>query len=367
MDVLVRADASIDIGTGHVMRCLTLAGALRARGAKCGFICRRHEGHMIDQIQQQGFDVHGLSIPKERPGEDSRKRLPARYDNWLGANWAHDARQTREIIGNEGMVDWMIVDHYAIDVRWEKELRSSCRRLMVIDDLADRPHNCDLLLDQNLGRLSADYADLLTGSTRILAGSRYALLRPEFSVLRQPSIEWRKKSSIGHLLVSLGGVDKINVTGLILEALKQCPLPPSARVTVVMGLHGPSFQIVKKMAAVMPWKTEVRVDVKDIGSLMAESDLAIGAGGTTAWERCCLGLPTLLVVLAENQRRGAEALAACGAASVLDLQSIATELPKKMAILLSGDNLKQMQRACLAVTDGNGVNEVVNFLMRSHD
>lgn len=367
MDVLVRADASIDIGTGHVIRCLALAEALRANGATCGFICRRHEGNLIDQIQRQGFEVHGLSIPKEGIGEDSGNGFEVRYDKRLGADWASDARQTREILGCDVTVDWMIVDHYALDARWERELRPSCRRLMVIDDLADRPHECDLLLDQNLGRLSADYADLVSGSCRVLAGPQFALLRPEFAALRRPSTERRETPSFKRLLVSLGGVDKINATGQVLEALKQCPLPSGFRVTVVMGAHAPSLQEVRRLAATMPWKTEVRVDIKDIGNVMAESDLAIGAAGTTAWERCCLGLPTLAIVLADNQRRGAEALAACGAAFILDLDFLASELPEKLALLLSGNNLKQMQRACLALTDGNGINEVVDLLMRSHD
>lgn len=367
MDVLIRADASIDIGTGHVMRCLALAEALRAKGATCGFICRRHEGNLIDLIQRQGFEVHGLSILKERVGEDSGNGLREQYEKWLGADWASDARQTREILGGNRTVDWMIVDHYALDSRWERELRASCRRVMVIDDLADRPHECDLLLDQNLGRLSGDYADLVSGRCRVLAGPQFALLRQEFAALRRPSTERRETSSFKRLLVSMGGVDKGNATGQVLETLKQCSLPSDSRVTVALGAHAPSLQEVSRLAASMPWKTEVRVDIKDIGNVMAESDLAIGAAGTMAWERCCLGLPTLAIVLADNQRRGAEALAACGAAFILDLGSLASELPEKLALLLSGDNLKQMQRACLAVTGGNGIDEVVELLVRSRD
>lgn len=318
-------------------------------------------------IRHRGFEVYSLPAERRRVSDDtSGAEALHPHAMWLGADWATDAQQTREVLGNAA-ADWLIADHYAIDERWERELRPVYDRLMVIDDLADRVHECDLLLDQNLGRQPADYANLIPEHSRILAGQQYALLRPEFAVQRPYSLARRAIPDLKRLLVTLGGVDTGNATYQVLNALTQSPLPTDCHITAVIGSQSPSLDQVRALAARMPWTTEVLVDVSDMAKLMAESDLAIGAAGTTAWERCCLGLPTLTIVLADNQRRGAEALAACGAAFILGLDSLASELPEKLALLLSGNNLEQMQRVCLAVTDGNGTSQVVDELMNSHD
>ena len=274
-----RVDASLDIGTGHVMRCLTLAASLRERGADCCFICRQHPGNLLDLIREQGFEVHvlPLELVNSKKMTLGKKARPA-HAHWLCADGTTDANQTLNLL-RKTPVDWLIVDHYALDVHWESALRPICRHLMVIDDLADRPHDCDLLLDQNLGRTAADYTGLVPAHCTILAGTKYALLRPEFATLRPYSLARRSPPRLKHLLITMGGVDKYNITGQVLEALKACRLPDDLRITVVMGPHAPSLEQVLNQVGQMLWKTEVLVNVRDMAKLMAESDLAIGAVG----------------------------------------------------------------------------------------
>lgn len=361
LTVAFRADASLDIGTGHVMRCLTLADALRDRGALCRFICREHPGNLNDVIRQRGFDVCVLPIIPNGAADWHEDAQPA-HAAWLGADWETDARQTQ--LGLErAPVDWLIVDHYALDSRWERMLRAACRHLMVIDDIADRPHDCDLLLDQNLGRKREHYEHLVPPHGVILAGPQYALLRPEFGALRSYSLARRASTRFGKLLITMGGVDKDNITGAVLKALTQCSLPNDCRITVVMGPHAPWLDQVRDQASRMPWPTEVLFNVRDMARLMAESDLAIGAAGSTSWERCCLGLATVLVVLADNQEAIARSLDAAGAAKRIAVASLEDELRAYFARLeASPDVLERASAAAADVTDGQGAAAIVRTL-----
>ena len=364
MRIAFRTDASIDIGTGHVMRCLTLADALRERGAASRFICRTHPGNLIDTIRHRGYEVRALPLNDSPitsyalPGDV----LPA-HASWLGSDWVTDAQQTLAAL-SDTLVDWLIVDHYAIDAGWERSLRPACRNLMVIDDLADRFHDADLLLDQNLGRSSTDYSELVPVGCKMLIGPKYALLRPEFAARRSGSLARREKSSLKKILISMGGVDKDNVTGRILDMLRKVCLPPDCSITVVMGTHAPWLAHVLERAETMSWRTDVQVNIRNMAQLMADSDFAIGAAGTTAWERCCLGLPTAALILAENQRQGAIALEAAGAVLLLDsLTNLEAELPALLKKLTQVEILREMNKSCSAITDGEGVTRLVAELL----
>lgn len=367
MKITFRTDASLQIGTGHVMRCLTLADALQAAGAHCYFICREHPGNLIEQIRQRGFVVGALPVGSENVVfNDSADVARTNYDAWLGADWVADAAQTKVGVGATA-VDWLIVDHYAIDARWEQALRPMCRKLMVIDDLADRTHDCDLLLDQNLGRDARDYSGLVPEDCTVLAGPRYALVRPKFAALRDYSMRRRAIPQLKHLLIAMGGVDQADATGQVLEVLKDCALPVGTRTTVVMGPHAPWLARIRALAAQMPQPAEVKVNVQNMAQLMADSDLAIGAAGSTSWERCCLGLPSLIAVLAENQRKGAAALERSGSAKILgDLDAIPRTLRSMLSVLMSANELRHLSQASYSITDGQGVSRVQSALVERH-
>lgn len=199
MNVVFRVDASLLIGSGHVMRCLSLADALRDRGGECHFICRDHPGHLNDLIARRGYSVHSLAAAE---GGVAVSGLV--HGAWLGVGQEQDASEAALIL-NELKPDWLVIDHYALDIRWEQQLVRYCKKLMVIDDLADRVHACDLLLDQNLGRAREDYVALLPASGKALIGPEYALLRPEFAALRDYSLQRRRQPRLENILISMGG------------------------------------------------------------------------------------------------------------------------------------------------------------------
>ncbi len=363
MNISFRTDASLQIGTGHVIRCLTLAEALRAGGAQCSFICREHPGNLIELIRQHGFEVVVLPAEKSVFAVDEMNGgAQSNYAAWLGVDLATDAAQTLAGVG-AAEVDWLIVDHYALDARWEQMLRPLYRKLMVIDDLADRQHDCDLLLDQNLGRNASDYRQFAPVNCIVLAGPHYALLRPEFAALRDESLHRRATPKLVNLLISMGGVDQFDATSKILQALKDCELPAELHIIVVMGSQAPWLEHVKSLAKDMPRPTDVRVNVNNMAQLMTDSDLAIGAAGGTSWERCCLGLPTLLVVLAENQRSGAVALEQSGSVKLLEsADAIPDALPSMFNLLATGAALSQLSQRGRQITDGCGASRVTNAL-----
>src|SRR6185312_3042269 len=360
MKVVFRTDASLDIGTGHVMRCLALAQALRAEGADCHFICRSLPGNLITRIADFGFSAMALPCDPwlDEPAQDAS--LPA-HAAWLGGDWHADADSTAAILQTL-RPDWLVIDHYALDRAWERELRPFCGHLMVIDDLVDRPHDCDLLLDQTLGRLAADYATLVPQGCLLLTGTRYALLRAEFSALRERSLRRRAAGGLRKILVSMGGVDQVNATGRVLRALRQCTLPQDCSLTVLMGGQAPWLDEIRSQASTMPWPCELGIDASNVAELLADCDLAIGAAGGSAWERCALGVPSLLVVTARNQQDVARSLEQAGAAKVLgDIDSISATLPCVMAGI-TGDVLSGMSRAAREVCDGEGAERVVCVL-----
>ncbi len=355
MKIAFRVDASLQTGSGHVMRCLTLADALKTRGADCHFICREHPGHLLDVIRQRGHTVTGLSARNSMSAMSATViRIPV-HAEWLGCDWQIDAQETAGILADQ-QPDWLVVDHYALDQCWEAFLAPHYKKLMVIDDLADRPHSCDLLLDQNLGRKVEHYVQWVPTHCRVLTGPQYALLRPEFSAMRTYSLQRRQSQpALRQLLVTMGGVDHSNATGQVLQALKTCALPVDCRITVVMGLTAPWLKNVQELASEMPWPTDVVVNVGDMARRMADSDLAIGAAGSTSWERCCLGLPTMMVVLADNQRAAAQALdATCAARLMGAVSDISWQLPMAVSEVIDADYLNRMSLAARLVTKGQG-------------
>lgn len=362
MKVVFRADASIQIGTGHVMRCLTLANVLHEQGAVCTFICREHAGHLIDHIRTQGHAVHVLALSDiDEQGRQPFSSLA--HSAWLDATQEQDIEACSPILEHL-QPDWLVVDHYALDAHWERALKDYCRHVLVIDDLADRPHECDVLLDQNLGSKVEDYQGLIPTKCMVLIGPEYALLRPEFAALREYSLARRQRPQLKHLLITMGGVDAPNGTGQVLDALRLSCLSVGCRITVVMGSAAPHLAAVRAQAASLPWATDVCVDVRDMAHLMAESDLCIGAAGGTSWERCCLGLPTIMVVLADNQQANALALVDAGAAILVTQTGNGTDLPDALAAVIEVSGaIRRMSDAACRVTSGVGRVHVTDVLM----
>ena len=359
MHFIIRCDASHQIGTGHVMRCLTLARKLRQRGAMCRFVCREHTGHLCGLIRDCGFPV--VLLP-EGTGQERLSRNTTAHGQWLGANWQTDAEQTIAAIGGQ-RPDWMVVDHYALDHRWEELLRPHCGRIMVIDDLADRRHDCDLLLDQNLvASYAVRYNGLVPPACTVLLGPTFALLQPEYATWH-PRVPPRV-GSVRRLLVYFGGADSANLTGLTIEALSRLR-EENIRVDVVVNPSSPHAAIVNRQAAEYPW-IKIHASLPSLAELMVSADLAIGAGGATSWERCCLGLPALVIALADNQVPIAKELDRRGMVQLLG-NSADVSVDSLVSLLknsLSNPAANELRsRQCLGVVDGLGAARVASLLL----
>ena len=349
MKVIFRVDASLVIGTGHVMRCLTLSQVLKENGVDVKFICRRHKGNLIDKIRLSGFNVYELEVL-----ENSEVDANLAHSHWLGATQEQDANDCNDMLKAE-KTDWLIVDHYALDEQWQKSLKFYYKKIMVIDDLADRKHQCDILLDQTFGRKHDNYASLVPKDCELLLGSQYAFLRPEFSKWRPHSLERRSKPEFKQLLINMGGVDIDNITEDIIDKLKEYSLPSDINIIVIMGGSAPYIESVKSKVIKLSYKAEVKVDVDNMAEIMANSDIAIGAAGSTTWERCCLGLPTIQIVTAKNQQFSAKSLANKNIVKLVEEINKITHLLKNPAEWMKNTSSKSLE-----ICDGTGTYKLFN-------
>lgn len=361
MRIVFRVDSSILIGIGHVMRCLTLADALKQKNANVIFISRDHIGNINKLIYERGYKVHCLKsntvFKSTKTIDDNNSN---KYSKWLGATWQEDAEQTRDIL-SKFLPNFLIVDHYALDFQWEQKLKKYCKHIMVIDDLADRNHVCDTLLDQTFGRKATCYQSFVPGECDLLLGTKYALLRPDFIKWREYSINRRKNFKLKQLLITLGGIDKDNITSQVIEALIECNLPHDIKILIIMGVNAPYYDEVVKQSNFISNNITVLKDVANMAEIIANSDLAIGAAGSTSWERCCLGLPTLMIITAENQIEVAKSLEKNGAAMLLSSQ-IKHNL-HQIFEKLNGSILQELSTNAAAMVDGNGCMRVVDKML----
>lgn len=356
MKVVFRTDGSTSMGQGHVMRCLTLANVLRERGAEINFVCREHPGHLCDLIAQRGVVVHRLPL-----AEEGVNHLPG-HAGWLGASWESDAEQTRHVIqGLGGVADVLVVDHYAVDHRWETALRPSVAKILAIDDLADRIHDCDLLLDQNFfSDLSTRYDGKVPSRCVTLLGPDYALLQPVYAELHSQIA--LRDGPVRRIFVFFGGADTENFTGLSVAAFQQLGRP-DIHLDVVMTEKNYRYEGIEK--AIEGWSNiRLHGPLPSLGPLMATADLAIGAGGATVWERLCLGLPSVVISLAENQKPVCADLACTGLIQYLGHKDQVTMevLRDALSRVIGLSSIFEWSRNCYTVCDGEGARRVAGSI-----
>ncbi len=290
--IAFRTDANSEIGTGHFMRCLTLADELKKHGAEICFVARGMPAYLMQMLQERSFAFHAL--PEDISAEGIEE-LP--HSKWLKTSQHQDAVQMLEKLG-DSFFDWLIVDHYAIDQRWETPLRVVAKKIMVIDDLADRQHDCDILLDQNFYHdMQTRYLGKVPLHCQLLLGPAYALLREEFREMRKHVKP--RTGEVNNVLVLFGGVDAEDLTSIALNALIAQDL--NLHVDVVIGQQHPKIQEIEALCKSHNFVCHVQS--KQIARLMAQADLAVGAGGSSIWERFCMGLPSICISTVDNQRQ----------------------------------------------------------------
>jgi UDP-2,4-diacetamido-2,4,6-trideoxy-beta-L-altropyranose hydrolase len=373
--IAFRCDASLRIGSGHVMRCRTLARALLRRRVDIVFLCRRQPGDLIALLEQEFRVLVLAELPMQAPSafEANPSGARALYASWLGCSEQQDAAACLMALKAAQLEPpaWLVLDHYGLGAPWQSLMQAGLgdagcpdTQLLVLDDLADRQHQAAVLMDANrLDPAAPDpYRHLLPRACTTLLGPAYALLDPLYPQL-QPLVPLR--TQLARVLVFFGGVDAANHAADALRALCHPRLLPLA-VDVVIGSGSPHRAALEGRVQERP-NTNLHVGLPCLAGLMTRADLALGAAGTASWERACLGLPCLVVPVAENQIQGARALEAAGVARCLDLQTVADPMAILQAALLelldAPDSLQAMSEACLQLGDGRGLARVVAALL----
>lgn len=331
---IFRADASLAIGGGHVLRCLTLADALADRGWRCQFA--------------SPFDLPRFVTA-----------LAASRHSFIALSAADGA------VGQK--CDLAVLDSPGAGLAEDLAWSGLASQLLVFEDLPAGERRCDILINQNLGQTTS-YEQGAGSARRILLGPGFALLRPTFAALRKEALRQRSaRKAGGRILLSLGLMDNDDVTGWVLTLLDS--LSCQLHIDVVLGACAPHLESIRGKARNSRHRTTLHIDCSEMDRLMSQADIAIGAGGVTSWERCCLGLPSLLLLLAENQRANAQELDRIGAA--VDLGPAAgiqtgDRLLGELSRLLADANAHlEMSARAADVCDGLGVERVVTAIEES--
>jgi len=357
MKVAFRVDASREIGTGHIYRCLSLAAALHARGAETLFLTRPLGVASADLIRANGVEV--IELAAGRAGSVDDPGIP--HAAWAGAAVEEDALETIRLLEDRG-VDWMVVDGYVFDGRWHRAVREGLGcRVAAIDDMADRAFAPDLLIDHNHAPdHRAKYAGRLPERTPLLGGPGYALLRPAFASGSRHEVQEQVRS-VG---IFMGGVDRPNLSVTALEALDRAGF--GGEVEVVATAANPNLEALSAAVAARP-NTRLILDLPDLAAFFARHDLQIGAAGGSSWERCCIGAPTLLLITALNQMAVAPDLAAQGVAATpdpmdsLDVEAVACALK---SLIADPDRRRSLAEKSRALVDGRGAERVAEEMLK---
>ncbi len=402
MRIVIRVDSSREIGTGHVMRCLSLANGLRQMSAtslergkgvetvtEVIFCCRDLTGNInsvivqdgfkliivgsfgeVDSVVREGYDAISVGSKEENTSSHGM------YSHWLPVSEEKDAEEfiasidgtfEKEAFLNRSKIDILIVDHYGLALAWEKKVRPYCEKLIVIDDLV-RSHDSDVLIDQTYMREPDEYHSVNGYSGKVLAGTDFAMLRPEFNQIRE-GIDWGvlfdqydiQKSEQHRLLIAMGGVDSPNASLRVLEALSKAELSWVSEIDLVLSESAPHYDEVRRFVGELDSPTVRLISfTKDMAKLMKSASIAIGAPGTTTWERSCMGLPSVLIPIAENQLGIASIFKKADISKIINLDDISTLLLPSLKSIR--DEWANNSRKNLKVCDGLGVGRICQFL-----
>lgn len=372
--VVFRVDGSAQIGTGHVMRCLTLADALLTRGIQSLFLCRNLENGLAEWIERAG---HRLTLLLADGPPASPQQF---YGEWLGTTQEYDAQTVLSVLSRRDELAPLaiVVDHYGLDRTWEAIMSSRLQApILAIDDL-NRRHHCDFLLDTTFGKQPTDYEGLVPAECHLMIGAEFALLRPDFARMRPTVLERRDEAfaaenPVRNLLVSMGGADPHDATGFILDALEHLAAEFDLQLHALTGPAYSHHDELEERISRSCGRIIAHRNVRDVAELLGRMDLCIGAAGTSSWERCCLGLPTVNIVLADNQKAVAAKLALTGAVAdggdftrgwrAQDLGSPSQLSDNALLLLKDLDGRRRMSEAARRVTDGFGSQRVIKAIL----
>ena len=354
-NLFIRVDAGTQIGDGHFLRCFTLADELKKKFKQIIFVSNNLPTHFLKMIKKNNFknyDINGYIHIQE-------KKLDPKIEKKLIEK---DLIETKKILRKyKNSFNWLIIDHYGINHIWEKNIREYVEKIIVIDDLANRKHDCDFLIDQNYyEKMEKRYSKLIPNYCDFFIGPKFALLRPEFLNTRK---NLKRKNKFKQILISFGGSDPSNETKKVLLAVRD--IEKKYRIDVIVGTTNPNKKQVMELCSKISF-CNFHEQVENISKYMKKADLAIGANGSTTWERCCLGLPTIVTSISKDQEKTAKSLSKIGC--VINLGDGKKSTKSDYAKALNEINLKKMKeisKNCLTLVDGKGVKRVVGKIFQT--
>ena len=339
--IFIRVDSSTKIGYGHLIRCLALADTLK-KSFKINFICTNLNGNLISQICKKNFEVFRFNTKSQR------------------INVKKDAEKTISIIKKyRNKKSLLILDSYILSQEWENRVKPYVKRLIVIDDLMDRKHSCDLIIDQNLHtQMNSLYINSVPKNCVKLLGPDYAILRNQF--IAQRKYAKIRSLPLKNILVSFGGSDNENHTLHALTSLKK--LNSDVNVNVVTGTANIGKKIIKNFCK-KNFNYNYFEQVENMAKLMQVADLCIGSSGTTTWERCCVGLPAIAIVASNDQKDIASAVSKNKC--IINLGKIKKSDNVNYVRLmknLKNNELQNMSRNCMKLVDGKGAARISKYI-----
>jgi UDP-2,4-diacetamido-2,4,6-trideoxy-beta-L-altropyranose hydrolase len=357
-------DAGTAIGGGHLSRCLTIANALKFQGvSECFFILKSHEGSFSSMIKNYGFDVKLLPLecmPNYQSGD---------YKDWLGGTGINDATSSLNYLNHNGFKsgDWLIVDHYGLDHEFEELIAQHDINIGVVDDLANRKHSCKFLVDQTCGREEHEYKEWVNNDATLMTGERFCMLRPEFLLFRQRSLEKRAQfKKFENIFINFGSTDPTNVTTIIINTLNAIKFQTNVNVVVAIGSNSPYLTEIRRCVENFSGDINLLIDAENMSELMYEADVAIGAAGATTWERCALGLPTVIIKTAENQSTVIDRIIEFGVAVLHDIDEKNQPDVLFQHLLYIEKYYRSMSHKCAKLVTADGINKVVARIIENN-
>ena len=346
MNIVFRVDSSSEIGAGHLVRCIALALRLKKLGHHCIFISRVLNGSIFELIIDNEFDLIKFNLIKD----GSRVSIEI-----------IDAEATIRLISDQN-VEALILDSYELGSIWETKVRSVIDNLLVIDDSPTRIHNCRILVDPNSGNSRKEYMKYVKKDCTILAGGKYALLRKQFLEVRRGRKNQRLSSNDRKLLIMLGGMADEAIILRILTCIEKIKIVHGWIIYVVVGYDPQRLEEIQNFAKKSPLNIHIFERVDDMARLMVGCNLIISAAGSAVWEICCLGVPSALICLADNQRRIFKYVVHMGGASALHLKTLERDIRRLFEDMSLVDHIR-VGNSAAKIIDGLGVNRVAGRLL----
>ncbi len=368
----IRVDASLKMGTGHTYRMLTLAHKLKSKGHKVFFVSRKLKGNLIDFVRNS-FEL--LELPEPKTNECNNTHCS--HAKWLEVDYSKEINQSYNAIkahleqSGQQKLDWLVIDHYALEKEYQLAMQSLAVRCLQVDDLADRAHHVDILLDQNYYQQgSTRYDGLLPQETLRLCGPSFALLRDDFSLCRKQLEPYEERFAKHQVVLFFGGIDLANETSKALKGLLS--VESQDHFHVIIGINNPHKDQVTTLCNKYSDRVSLHVQVNNMTDFFASSYLYVGAVGATTWERCVMALPGLVCSVAENQTQLALEIDEANAHIYLGLNSKLHEIDYARAysqLIANAELLKNQSKICEQLVDGDGAQTVVNRMeeMSNHD